>query len=891
MRGNVLLDAALEYAERGWRVLPLHNLVDGGGCSCDAWRTANGLEPCRKPGKHPRFTKWAEKASTDSAPIRAWWKEWPSANVGVVSGKASNTLVLDSDPRNGGDWSRRRLIEKYGVLGDCPTAVTGGKGLHEHFRWPDELQTDQGGLELDDGLEVLLEGHNVVMPPSYAHAGRDPYFWDREPEREMLPAPSWLVALIRAKLQPPAGGGRKPESGGTKWPPADFGAIVRGCAWLRSSVERAASLSEPEWYAQLSIIGRCENGEQIAQDVSSAYAGYSGRETAAKLAHAVRDAGPATCAKIRHSLGGGRFCEQCTARVRSPVVLGIATSTRRKLQAPPDDPGAGGRDEHGSDDPARPETNDKERLPRICVTNRHLRDISDESMAALRMGNEPPLLFARGGLMVAVRRNEKGRQEMFELTEAAVRGELTRSADYFKVNASGASAACYPPLEVVRDVLALSPAAWGFPVLDAVVEAPVLRGDGSVLDRAGYDAPTRLYYAPEPSLRLPAIAEAPVRDHVEVGVGLIDDLFGEFPFDGKASRANAFAALLTPIVRPAIEAPAPMALFDAPQAGTGKSLLADVISIVATGRAGEMFSAPRDEDEWRKQITTALASGTAVVVIDNVSRRLDNPDLCKTLTEMWHVDRAFRTHQKMVLPAKAVWMATGNNIQLGGDMPRRCYRIRLDAQTSRPFLRTGFKHADLKAWALAHRGELLAALLTIARAWYLAGRPKPRITPLGSYEAWSTTVGGILEYADVHGFLANAEAVYEEADAESAQWEGFLQTLNEVFYGEAFTVHQLVERLKAQTWNGEASEPCVQATMLREALPDLLAEAVDRQGFFQRRVGKAFAERVERRFGASQVYLKRGPTVHKVQAWIVVRPDEDKAASSTKQYHHTEVES
>jgi putative DNA primase/helicase len=59
--------------------------------------------------------------------------------------------------------------------------------------------------------------------------------------------------------------------------------------------------------------------------------------------------------------------------------------------------------------------------------------------------------------------------------------------------------------------------------------------------------------------------------------------------------------MLTPIIKPAIVAPAPLAILDAPQAGTGKSLLCDVIAIIATGRAGEMFSAPRDEDEWRKR--------------------------------------------------------------------------------------------------------------------------------------------------------------------------------------------------------------------------------------------------------------------------------------------------
>jgi len=283
-----------------------------------------------------------------------------------------------------------------------------------------------------------------------------------------------------------------------------------------------------------------------------------------------------------------------------------------------------------------------------------------------------------------------------------------------------------------------------------------------------------------------------------------------------------------------------------------------------------MFSAPRDDDEWRKQITTALLSGTSVVVIDNVNRRLDNPDLCKALTETTHADRAFRTHQKLVLPVKSTWIATGNNIQLGGDMPRRCYWVRLDAKDSRPFMRTGFQIDDLKSWVVENRGELLAALLCIARAWYVAGRRKPQVSAVGSYEAWSLTIGGILEYAGIERFLGNADELYADADAESLQWEGFLLTLNEVFYEGTFTAAEIGEKLKAKTFDGHESVPTKHAAELRSALPDFLAEAMDRDGFFQRRTGKCFADRVGRRYGTAQVHLQRAEVTHKVQRWKVI---------------------
>jgi hypothetical protein len=290
------------------------------------------------------------------------------------------------------------------------------------------------------------------------------------------------------------------------------------------------------------------------------------------------------------------------------------------------------------------------RLPRICCNGRQLREMSGEALAALQQANVPPSLFARSGSMVAVVRNEKQQQIITNISEAALRGRLARSADYFRSTHAGNEYDCVPPIEVVRDILSLEPLLWRFFPLEGVIEAPILRPDGTVLDCPGYDPTSLLYYAPDPALTVPPIPERPSEEDIMNSRELLDQAIGEFPFVDEASKANAIALMLTAILKPAMNAPSPMALLDAPQAGTGKSLLADQVAIIATGRPGEMLSAPRDEDEWRKQITTALMGGTSVVIIDNLSRPLDNPDLCKLLTETTHSDRAMLTHEKLVLP-------------------------------------------------------------------------------------------------------------------------------------------------------------------------------------------------------------------------------------------------
>ena len=84
-----LLEAALDYAERGWQVIPLHN-PEGAGCSC-------GHPDCESRGKHPRTKNGLKDATSKPETIRGWWKRWPQANIGLATGPLSGFFVLDCD--------------------------------------------------------------------------------------------------------------------------------------------------------------------------------------------------------------------------------------------------------------------------------------------------------------------------------------------------------------------------------------------------------------------------------------------------------------------------------------------------------------------------------------------------------------------------------------------------------------------------------------------------------------------------------------------------------------------------------------------------------------------------------------------------------------------------
>ena len=158
------LDAALAYARRGLRVIPV-NAVLAGRCTCQAWRDRPGPGACIAPGKHPRIKKWQTLGSTDATVIEKWFvHDFPSSNVGIVTGVTSGIFVLDVDPRHGGDETLDALQAKHGPLPDTLQATTGGGGRHFYFKHPGGVVPDAVGIM--PGLDIRGDGGFVVAPPS-----------------------------------------------------------------------------------------------------------------------------------------------------------------------------------------------------------------------------------------------------------------------------------------------------------------------------------------------------------------------------------------------------------------------------------------------------------------------------------------------------------------------------------------------------------------------------------------------------------------------------------------------------------------------------------------------------------------------------------------------------
>src|SRR5262245_35159308 len=155
--GATRLDWALYYVSRGWRVFPLHT-VDGGRCSC-------GDPNCTSPGKHPRTQNGVKDASDDPEQIRAWWEECPDASVGIATGAASGLVVLEIDPRNGGNQSYAQLEqEKPGAFAQLLKVCTGSGCTHLYFQHPGGHVPCRANVR--PGIDVTADGGYVVAPPS-----------------------------------------------------------------------------------------------------------------------------------------------------------------------------------------------------------------------------------------------------------------------------------------------------------------------------------------------------------------------------------------------------------------------------------------------------------------------------------------------------------------------------------------------------------------------------------------------------------------------------------------------------------------------------------------------------------------------------------------------------
>jgi len=333
---------------------------------------------------------------------------------------------------------------------------------------------------------------------------------------------------------------------------------------------------------------------------------------------------------------------------------------------------------------------------------------------------------------------------------------------------------------------------WRLPVLTGIINCPTLRDDGSILDQPGYDAQTGLLFDPQGE-RFPLLPREPDRATAQRALGFLRDLIGSFPFVTPADRSVALSAILTTLIRRSLPT-APLHGFNAPTAGTGKSMLVDLASIIATSRPAPVIAQGKSEEEMEKRLGSALIAGDVLIAIDNCEEPLGGELLCQAMTQTSLKVRILGKSMNAEVPSNATLFATGNNLTLIGDMTRRAIRATLDAGVERPELRAFDR--DPLAMVMQHRGDYVAAGLTILRAFHVAGRPEQTV-PLGSFTAWSGWVRDALIWLDEADPCETMEGM-RGADPKLEALRSALEEWRSVIGTDRVTVREIIERAAAQ---------------------------------------------------------------------------------------------
>jgi hypothetical protein len=303
---------------------------------------------------------------------------------------------------------------------------------------------------------------------------------------------------------------------------------------------------------------------------------------------------------------------------------------------------------------------------------------------------------------------------------------------------------------------------------------------------------------------------------------LLREFFVDFPFATPGDRARAVALLLTMCVRHLMDR-APGFILDAADRGSGKSLLAELMRIVARGTstAAVISADKRDDEENRKAIVAALLAGEWFIVVDELPRgeRVTSKLLSEMLTA---ADGTFKYRilgGNTSVPLSGLTLTiAGNNVEPGADFNRRLFPIRLVVNEGIAHERGGFHHDNIRRWVQANRIPLLAAVHTIV----LFGiQNPPSSTPnVGSFEDWSRVVLGALspvtleDGRSVTDHVMQGRAKWTAARDETAdEWGPFVAWAATRFAEKWVTVKEMREHLKkAKTTAPDLPSPLRLAT-------------------------------------------------------------------------------
>lgn len=480
-------------------------------------------------------------------------------------------------------------------------------------------------------------------------------------------------------------------------------------------------------------------------------------------------------------------------------------------------------------------------------------------MTQVNKYNDPPTLFRRGDTIVEL------------VTEPlTLDGQESPTGTMIKVDAlrlakrMGACVRCvketkgeyYPcpmPLGPAKYAL-IDPGRSGLPELTEIVHTPMMLGDGTIVDKAGYTPSSKRFLVLPTGFRIiprpPPSKEAAVEAY-----GYLDNLLKEFPFANAASRKNAVGAILGMVGKKVINAPYPLLFVNAPggntDGGNGKTLLCNALIGIAHGVEIHFNIWPRGETALRKQLVANVAVAQPATLFDNLPTNLcvDLGPLNGWLTGTKVQDRAMGRSSNVFGDLRGHQiLANGNGVTFRGESRRRCVEILLD-KPPRNFV---YEYPFLQRYILEHQSEISASLLTILESWRVIsdrdGPPGEGQTPIiKSFERWSMSTGSMMYLCDAgQDYLGNFGEGGNDEDTAAVEL-AFFETVESISHSEWVTAGEM--------W--EVIDDLLKDPRSPILLPRTLTEMLTNMSDKPRALGNWLRARVGHRFGT--LLLERNP--------------------------------
>lgn len=344
--------------------------------------------------------------------------------------------------------------------------------------------------------------------------------------------------------------------------------------------------------------------------------------------------------------------------------------------------------------------------------------------------------------------------------------------------------------------------------LRLVSAVPLLLLNGELVDRPGFDERLGVWFDPR-GYQFPEIPARPSKQRARAALDEFAAVYEKFPFATGESKhwnespgyATVLATILSILIRHLLPT-VPMLGISAPEAGSGKTKIAESIAKATTGFGPTRLSYDGKE-EFEKLLPAVMRAGDRCLMIDNITQTVHSPKLAQVLTTGDVTDfRVLGESRAVKVANHSVVFATGNGLILSSDLPRRALLCRLVPGVERPESRV----FSFDPVARAHKlfPKLVTAALTALRYYFLAGCPQPtyqKQSPLesGSFEDWNRVVRGLLVHLGFGDALATQAEVRDDDTARQADL-ALVEDLHLRFGLEGFTTGNIGNLLASDAY-------------------------------------------------------------------------------------------